>query len=119
MIRWIHRHSEYQEFISADLVIRTKFFTIIPLQTGIPEFAYGLTISRKIGKAVIRNLLRRRIKAWFRQTALPLPIGIKVILIAKPDAGKLAWQQLDAGLSDVITRIRQETRAFTKPPATT
>ncbi|MBM4403307.1 MAG: ribonuclease P protein component [Candidatus Cloacimonetes bacterium] len=113
MTRWIHRHSEFQEFIRADQVIRSQFFTIPVLPSSEPEFAFGITIGKRIGKAVVRNLLRRRIKAWFRQTTLSLAPRIRIILIARREAGSLSWQQLDAELSDVIGRIRQKTHNST------
>jgi len=119
MIRWIHRHSEYQEFIRADKVIRSKFFTTPLLRTSEPEFAYGLTINKRIGKAVVRNFLRRRIKAWFRQCSMPLPQGIRIVLIARNGSGQLSWQLLDAELSDIIKRSQRETDALANSPTST
>ncbi len=104
MLRRITKHSEYREFSSPDLFLRSPHFYAAALFSP-HEFALGITIGKKIGKAHLRNLLRRRIKAWLRVRASRLPLGFKLNLIARPGAGGLGWMELCAALDDLISQL--------------
>jgi len=105
MLRFIKRHSEYQEFLKAPYVHRSQNFIVPVLSGSDAEFGLGITISRKIGKAVVRNLLKRRIKAWLHQYPEPFPLGIRINLIARAGAGKLGWQTLTLELKQIIQTL--------------
>lgn len=103
MLRWITQHAEYVSFFSAHYQLRTAHF-FIPVIRSEEGFSLGITISKKIGNAVCRNKLRRRIKSWFRSREL-LP-SAKLNLVAKPGAGMLSWQDLCSELEQIISGLR-------------
>ena len=106
MLRRITKHSEYLEFSSPDLFLRSDHFYAAVLYSPC-EFALGITIGKKIGKAHVRNLLKRRIKAWMQLRSQALPLGFKVNLIARPGAGGLAWKELCEELDSVAVQLVQ------------
>ncbi|MDD4223143.1 MAG: ribonuclease P protein component [Candidatus Cloacimonetes bacterium] len=104
MLRRITKHSEYREFSSPDLFLRSTCFYAAALFSA-QEFALGITIGRKIGKAHTRNLLKRRIKAWLRLRCQDLPRGYRINLIARPGAGELNWNELCGELNTLIAQL--------------
>ena len=104
MLRRITKHSEYREFSSPDLFLRSDHFYAAVLFHP-HEFALGITIGRKTGKAHTRNLLKRRIKAWARLRGGDLPRGCKLNLIARPKAGGLGWNELCAELDKLSAQL--------------
>ncbi|MBW6514455.1 MAG: ribonuclease P protein component [Candidatus Syntrophosphaera sp.] len=106
MLRLITKHREYGEFNSPAFFLRGSHFHAAALYSP-SEFSLGITISKKIGKAHTRNLLKRRIKAWARLRGDELPPGFKLNLIARPGAGELAWQELCEQLNDLTGRLRE------------
>jgi ribonuclease P protein component len=48
----------------------------------------GVTVSKGVGCAVVRNRLRRRVKAILDQTGFGKPPHRDVVLIARPGAGE-------------------------------
>lgn len=109
MLRWITSHSEYAEFFQPDFQLRTAYFYVPVLYTE-GETAVGITISRKIGKAVKRNLLKRRIKSWLRSNRDNLPLGYRFNLVAKKGASDLEWQQLSSELSKIAVQLQSRVR---------
>jgi ribonuclease P protein component len=61
----------------------------------------GITISGSIGGAVVRNRLRRRIKAILDCYSLDTPPWRDVVFIARPGAGELR----SAALADEVARV--------------
>lgn len=110
MVQWIKSHASYTEFFSSDFQIRTAHF-YVPGLVREGEAAVGITISRKVGKAVVRNKLKRRIRAWFTCNSQGFPLGARVNLIAKPGAGELNWPQLCFELSELCRMLRQRTKS--------
>ena len=107
MLRRIVIHAEFQSFIKAADSCRVPHFfvPVLPEDEGI--FAYGVTITGKLGNAVKRNLLKRRIKAWFYTNRDLLPEGIKINLIARSGACELAWPDVSLELSQLVTLLSQ------------
>jgi ribonuclease P protein component len=70
----------------------------------------GLTVSRKVGNAVARNHVKRRIREWFRAERHALPENVDVVVIAKPGAAELDAAGVRASLRralDSPARLRR------------
>jgi ribonuclease P protein component len=64
----------------------------------------GITVSKKVGNSVIRNRVKRRVRAWFRQTRDALPAGVELVVIARRPARNLAGERLFTELNQVVAR---------------
>jgi ribonuclease P protein component len=66
----------------------------------------GLTVSRRVGRAVARNRVRRRVREWFRRHRSIVPEGADWVVIARPGAGGLEATEVAAELEEVASRLR-------------
>src|SRR5437899_1123033 len=66
----------------------------LALPNGTQEARLGLTVSTKVGNAVVRNRIRRHLREQFRTRIQELPKGIDVVLIARSSAAKASREQL-------------------------
>ena len=62
----------------------------------------GITVSGAVGIAVVRNRLRRRIKALLDRYPLGMPPFRDIVVIARPGAGELAFEALAAEVGRVM-----------------
>ena len=53
----------------------------MPQKLGVNRL--GITVSTKIGKAVVRNRLRRLIKEAYRQLEPAIPVGYDFVIVAR------------------------------------
>jgi ribonuclease P protein component len=65
------------------------------------EVRVGLVASRKVGKAVIRNRVRRRLKSALHEVFLP---PMELMVIARPEAAGANYQQLATDLYRTLER---------------
>jgi ribonuclease P protein component len=54
----------------------------------------GITVSRKVGNAVVRNRIKRLVRETFRRHRALFPEGTDIIFIAKPGSAALTLSEL-------------------------
>jgi ribonuclease P protein component len=59
-----------------------------PGDHGPVEQRLGITVSRKVGSAVVRNRVKRQVREWFRDARHRLHPGIDLVVIGRSSA---AW----------------------------
>ena len=70
---------------------------------------FGLTVTRRLGKAVARNRIKRRLKAAIAGAAAHGRREFDYVLIARSAALTLPFAQLVADLSNALDRIHRST----------
>jgi ribonuclease P protein component len=58
----------------------------------------GITVSRKVGGAVVRNRVKRRIREWFRHSRPKLRGGIDLVVIGRSAAAGLTERETKGAL---------------------
>jgi len=81
---------------------------------GLPYLRLGLSVSRKVGPAVVRNRLRRLYREAFRLTRHEMPIGLDLVLIPRrseePDLAELK-RGLPRLVQQIARRLAREAGA--------
>lgn len=100
---------QYRAVYDRGQKFNTPFFSafFLPTDNGLQRF--GLTTTRKIGGAVLRNRCRRRLRELFRlrdHTSLD-GIGFDVVLNVKPTVATAKYQEIEAAFSQMLLRFRR------------
>ena len=71
---------------------------------GLPLSRYAYAVSKRVGIAVVRNKVRRRLRELLR--SLPIPEGYDVVISVRPEAATATFQALEKELTLLLTRSR-------------
>ena len=84
-----------REFLAAykrGAKIQAAHFVLYILENDLPHHRLGVTVSRKIGPAVVRNRIKRRIREiyrrWSERTQLP---SMDLMVHVKPTSGQASF----------------------------
>jgi ribonuclease P protein component len=80
----------------------SRLLAIRPRANGLPHNRYGFVTARAVGKAVVRNRVRRRLREAVR--SFPLENGWDVVVIARRSAAEATYWQLRASLATLLER---------------
>ena len=63
-----------------------------------PENRIGLTVSTKVGCAVVRNRVRRRIREAYRINETKFKNGLDIVVVARVRAAKVSFCEIEKNL---------------------
>lgn len=66
----------------------------------------GISASRRVGNAVVRNRVKRGVREWFRRQRETLPEGVDVVVIARRPAAELDGTGITRALESLAARVR-------------
>lgn len=83
---------------------------------SVGSFRFGYTVTKKLGGAVRRNRIRRRLKAAVEAVAGEFcRPGFDYVLVARPLAHDREFDQLKLDLAEAFKRVHQSRRPSKKP----
>jgi ribonuclease P protein component len=68
----------------------------------------GLSVSKKIGSAVVRNRIKRRVREAIRKHLLDNKLSYDFVVVAKKDSVKAKFTELNNNISDALSRLLNE-----------
>jgi len=82
----IRLRDDFARIYAARRYASDKRLTIYVLENELPFTRIGMSVGRKVGGAVVRNLIRRRIREAFRLHKTELPVGYDLLCVVRAGA---------------------------------
>lgn len=79
------------------------------LPNGLPISRFGFSVSKRVGRAVVRNLVRRRVREAVRLRLPDIATGYDVVFVARLPVAQATYCQIAASV-DQLLRLTGLTR---------
>jgi ribonuclease P protein component len=103
----LRKRAEYLSVQGAGRKVQNRAFVALALENAGGEARLGITTTRRLGGAVVRNRARRLVREAFRRGIFPVPAGLDVVVIPKSAALSLARAELLRDLGDLGRRLER------------
>lgn len=91
---------------------------VAPMPEHPAERRVGFAVNRKVGNAVIRNRVRRQLRAAVRSLSGRLGRGVLLVFTARPAAARAPYQRLAHAVERAVSRAGLLSSTATAPVAT-
>jgi len=102
----LHHRRQFEAVYSRGVRIAGRSFTLFILPNDCGRSRLGVTVSRKVGNAVVRNQARRRLREIFRRQRAALGPGSDVVIHARPEAARRPLAALSEEFLAGMARFR-------------
>ena len=83
-------------------------FSVHVLPNTVSKPRLGLSVSKKVGTAVKRNGVRRRLKEIFRSAAAGLPGDLDFVISARPPAAEASFEELNEEFLRALRKLKKD-----------
>ncbi|WP_243387225.1 ribonuclease P protein component [Bacillus kexueae] len=103
----IKKNEDFQNVFKNGTSMANRQFVIYMLdQPNEKEFRIGLSVSKKIGKAVIRNQVKRYIRQVFLEEKQNILAGKDYIIIARKPAAEMNYHEVKKSLLHLFRKTK-------------
>jgi ribonuclease P protein component len=100
--RYLTRDTQFQLVYDNGRSWAGREIVIKALSNGLDLTRCGFAVSRRVGKAVVRNRIKRRLREILRQA--PLQTGWDIILIARTPAAQADYKSLKKSVGNLLLK---------------
>jgi ribonuclease P protein component len=100
----LKRPQDFQRIRDQGRHLRGGLVSLNVLGNDLPHNRFGFVISRRVGNAVVRNRVKRRLRAAVRSRLNRLARGFDIVVISHAAAAAASYHELDARLADLFQK---------------
>lgn len=101
----IKKNHEFRRMYSKGRSAVTPYLVVYCRRNRLDHNRLGVTVSTKLGCAVVRNRARRRLRELFRLTQPRMKQGYDLVLVARSRAVDAPYQKLSAAFDRALEQL--------------
>ena len=100
----IRDNKHFQEIRTAGKSYSNELLVMCVLPNGLSYSRFGFSVSSRIGEAVVRNRIKRRLREAVRLRMTLIQPGWDIVLIARHPITRADYHQMDAACARLLRR---------------
>lgn len=109
----IRKPAEFRRVFSRGKRTSNSLTNVVAVKNDLSYLRVGLSVSKRVGKAVTRNLVKRRIRNTF--AGMNITGGWDVVVTAKPHSSEASYEDLGEAIQKSVERLGIELESSAGP----
>lgn len=109
----IRKPAEFRRVFARGKRSSNSLTNVVAVANELSYLRVGLSVSRRVGSAVTRNLVKRRIRNAFAN--MNITGGWDVVVTAKPHSSEVSYEDLDQAIQNSVEQLGIELASSTEP----
>jgi len=101
----LKKNHEFRRLYSKGKSAASRCVVVYCRRNGKPENRLGITVSTKLGGAVVRNRIRRRLKEAYRLNELSVRKGHDIVIVARARSRFAKWDELQSSVMFLLNKL--------------
>lgn len=103
--RRIRKRAEFLRLYRQGRKVGTRNLVVYALPASAPLPRLGITVSSKVGGAVVRNRAKRLIREAYRRSAAILESGLDLVINGRQGIARARYEQVRSELEQAVRRL--------------
>ncbi len=100
----LKKNKEFNYVYRKGKSVANRYLVLVYLKRKTDDLKVGFSVSKKIGKAVVRNQVRRRLKEALRQVMDEVSPNTLMVLIARPGITELDFKAVQQNVKHILKK---------------
>lgn len=105
----VKRNIEFDDIIKQGKLYKNRYYAIYIINKKEKFYRFGIAVSKKIGKAVTRNKIKRQIKNIIDKNNIK-PVRFDSIIVIRGEIVNLSYKEQENYLIDLLSKINEESK---------
>lgn len=104
----LRKNQEFRRVYSRGKSIVNRYLVMYYAKNNLPYNRVGFSVSKKVGKSVVRNRVRRLMKEAFRLRSIPLKSGYDIVFVSRVRMNKADFKTVEKSMFHLLKKIRRD-----------
>ena len=104
----LKKRKEFGYIYKNGACVHGKYLTLLYTPSKLKRARIGFSVSKKVGKAYIRNKVKRRLRAAVRAILPNMKANTNYIFLAKTGIDTLEYQDIDREVQNILRKLGEK-----------
>ena len=100
----LKENKQFKRLYVRGVSLTNNLLVLYSMKNGSSENRLGITVNKKVGKAVIRNRVRRLVKESYRLKEKYIKTGYDIVIVARVKANEATYAQISGAVHNLLKR---------------
>lgn len=101
----VKKEYEFNSIIKTGKQIKNKFYIVCYKENKLDIYRFGISVGKKLGNAVFRNLYKRRIRNIIDKNKKNYQKGLDYIIIMRKGCINVSFEEMEVQLLNLLNNI--------------